>query len=142
MRKILPPQVVYSRGRRRRSRTLRTGSDDRAQLVKNLLQCRRPQFNSWVRKICWRRDRLPTPVYSGFPSGSVIHKESTHNLGDLGSLPGLGRSPGEAKGCPLRYSGLENSMDCIVHGAAKSRTRLSHFHFQRWHNADGLREEG
>ena len=48
-------------------------------------------------------------------------------MGDLGSIPGLGRSPGEGKGYPV--SGLENSMDCIVHGAAKSQTRLSDFHF-------------
>ena len=43
--------------------------------------------------------------------------------------PGLGRSSGEGKGYPLQYSGLENSMDCIVHGVAKSQTRLSNFHF-------------
>ena len=49
--------------------------------------------------------------------------------GDLGSIPGLARSPGEGKGCPLQYSGLENSMDCIVHGVVKSRTGLSDFHF-------------
>ena len=55
---------------------------------KILLQCRRPGFNPWVRKISWR------------------------------------------KGYPLQYSGLENSMDCIVHGVAKSWTRLSNFHFQ------------
>ena len=48
--------------------------------------------------------------------------------GDLGSIPGLGRSPGEGKGYPLQYSGLENSMDCRAHGMAKSRTRLSNFH--------------
>ena len=51
-------------------------------------------------------------------------KESACNAGDLGSIPGLGRSPGEGKGCPLHYFGLENSMDCIVHGVAKSQTRL------------------
>ena len=49
-------------------------------------------------------------------------KESACNAGDLSSIPGLGRSPGEGKGSPLQYSGLENSMDCIVHGVAKSRT--------------------
>ena len=52
-------------------------------------------------------------------------KESACNAGDLGSIPGLGRSPGEGKGYPLQYSGLENSMDYIVHGVTKSRTRLS-----------------
>ena len=48
-------------------------------------------------------------------------KESAHNVGDLGSIPELGRSPGERKGYPLQYSGLENSMDYIVHGVAKSQ---------------------
>ena len=52
----------------------------------------------------------------------------TFSEGDLGSVPGLGRSPGEGKGYPLQYSGLENSMDCTVHGVAKSQTRLSNLH--------------
>ena len=56
-------------------------------------------------------------------------KESACNGGDLGSILGLGRSPGEGKGYPLQYSGLENSMNCIAHGVAKSRTQLSDFHF-------------
>ena len=56
-------------------------------------------------------------------------KESVCNEGDLGSIPGLGRSPGEGKGYPLQYSGLKNSMDCIVHGVTKSWTQLSSFHF-------------
>ena len=47
------------------------------------------------------------------------------DIGDEGSIPGLGRFPGEGNGYPLQYSGLENSMDCVVHGVAKSRTRLS-----------------
>ena len=55
-------------------------------------------------------------------------KESTCNAGDLGSIPELGRSPGEGKGYPLEYSGLENSMDYTVHGVAKSWTLLSNFH--------------
>ena len=63
----------------------------------------------------------------GFPDSSV-GKESACNAGDLGLIPGLGRSPGEGKGYPLQYSGLENSMNCIVHGVAKSWTRLSYFH--------------
>ena len=50
-------------------------------------------------------------------------------MGELGSIPGLGRSAREGKGYPLQYSGLENSMDCIVHGVAKSQTRLSDFCF-------------
>ena len=52
-------------------------------------------------------------------------KESAGNAGDLGLIPGLGRSPGEGKGCPLQYSGLGNSMDSVVHGVTKSRTHLS-----------------
>ena len=56
-----------------------------------------------------------------FPDSSV-GKESTCNAGDLDSIPELGRSPGEGKGYPPQYSGLENSMDCIVHGVAKSQT--------------------
>ena len=53
--------------------------------------------------------------------------------GDLGSIPGLGRSPGEGKGYPLQYFGLENSMDYTVHGVTKSRTRLSDFHYDTIH---------
>ena len=49
-------------------------------------------------------------------------------MGDLGSIPRLGRSPGEGNGYPLQYSGLEDSMDCVVHGVAKSWTRLSDLH--------------
>ena len=64
----------------------------------------------------------------GFPGGSV-GKESACNVEDLGSIPGLGRSPGEEKGYTLQYSGLENSMGCIVHRVAKSRTQLRDFHF-------------
>ena len=78
-------------------------------------------FNSWFGKILWRRDRLPTTVFLGFPGGSA-GKESACNAGDLGLIPGLGRSPGEGKGYPLQYSGLENSMDCIVHGVTKNWT--------------------
>ena len=66
----------------------------------------------------------------GFP-GSSAGKESACHAGDLGSIPGLGKSPGEGKGYPLQYSGLGNSMDCIVLGVAKSRTRLSDFHYLR-----------
>ena len=63
----------------------------------------------------------------GLPCGSA-GKESACNVGDLGLIPGLGRSPGEGKVSPLQYSGPENSMDCIILGVAKSRTRLSNFH--------------
>ena len=73
-------------------------------------------------------DRLPAPVFMGFPCGSA-DKESASNEGNLGLIPGLGRSPGEGKGYPFQYSGLENSMDCIVHGVAKSWIQLNDFHF-------------
>ena len=66
-------------------------------------------FNSWVGKIHWSRDRLPTPVFLGFSCGSA-GEESACDVGDLGSTPGLGRSPRERKGYPLQYSGLENSI--------------------------------
>ena len=65
---------------------------------------------------------------------SSAGKESTCNVGDLGSIPGLGRSPGEGKGYSLQYCGLENSVDRIVHGVAKSRTRLSDCHFTSLHS--------
>ena len=74
----------------------------------------------WVRKIYWRRDRLPTPVFLGFPCVSA-GTESISNERDQGLIPGLGRFPEEGKDYPLQYSALENSMDCT---AAKSGTQL------------------
>ena len=64
----------------------------------------------------------------GLPDSSV-GKEFTCNAGDPILIPGLGRYPGEGKDYPLQYFGLENSMDYIVHGVARSRTPLSYFHF-------------
>ena len=69
----------------------------------------------------------------GFPGGSA-DKESACNAGDLGLIPGLGRYPGEGNGYPLQYSGLENSMDYIVHGVTKSWTQLSNFNFHFSHS--------
>ena len=69
-------------------------------------------------------DNLKAAI-QGFPGGSD-GKESACNAGDLASIPGLGRSPGEGDSYPLQYSGLENSM---VHGVTKNQTRLSDFHF-------------
>ena len=63
----------------------------------------------------------------GLPGGSA-GKESACDAEVLGSIPGLGRSPAEEKGYPIQYSGLENSMDYIVHGVTKSQTRLNKFH--------------
>ena len=67
-----------------------------AQMVKNLPAVQETRFNSWIRKICWRRDRLPTPVFLGFP-GASIGKE-------FGLIPGLGRSTREGIGYPPYYS--------------------------------------
>ena len=70
-------------------------------------KCRRAQFNSWVRKFPWRRDRLPTPVFLCFPGGSE-GKEFTCNAGDLSLISGLGRLPGGGYDNPLQYYCLEN----------------------------------
>ena len=64
----------------------------------------------------------------GFHDSSA-GKESAYNEGELGSIPGLGRCPGKGKGYLFQYSGLENPMDCRVHGVTKSQTQLSDFHF-------------
>ena len=76
---------------------------------------------------------VPCAYIGGFPGGSEV-KVSACNAGDLGSIPGLGRSPGEGNGNPLQYSCLENPMDrgawwATVHGVAKSQTGLSDFTF-------------
>ena len=81
-----------------------------------------------------RRDRLTPPVFWGFPDCSD-DKESARNVGDLGSIPGLGRSPGEGNGYLLQNSCLENSTDwgtwqATVHGVTKGQTQLSDFNFQ------------
>jgi len=84
----------------------------------------RPWFDSQVGKIPWRRNRLPTPVLLVFPGGSD-GKESTCNAGDLGPIPGLGRSPGGGHGNPLQCSCLENLLD---RGARKAFYRkYDHF---------------
>ena len=65
----------------------------------------------------------------------LLAKESTCSVGDLGSIPGLRRSPGEGRGYPPQYSGLETPMDCMVRGVTKRQTRLSDFHFHCFHVA-------
>ena len=82
---------------------------------------RRRWFYSLVGKIRWRRDRLATPIFLGFPC-VLACKGSACNVRDLGLIPGLGRSPGERNSYPLQYSGLEKSMDCIVHGITELDT--------------------
>ena len=86
-----------------------------AQLVKNPCAMQETPVQFLGSEDLLEKNMLPTPVLLGFPCGSA-GKESTCNAGDLVSIPGLGRSPAEGKGYPLQYSGLENSMDCIVHG--------------------------
>ena len=94
-----------------------------------------------VRQILWRRDRLPTPVflplqYSWASLVAQLVKNPPAMRETLSSIPGFRRSPGEGKGYQLQDSGLENSTDCIVHGVAKSRARLSDFHFHIFFNLD------
>ena len=104
-----------------------------AQLVKNPPAMQEILVWLLVREDTWRRDMLPTPVFLGFPGGSGS-KQSTCSVGDLGSIPRLGRSPGEGKGYPLH--GEFHGLYSIVHGVTKSRTWLSDFllcktlHFQ------------
>ena len=92
-----------------------------------------------LNQIHWRRDKLPIPVFLGFPCGSA-GKESACNAIDLGLIPGLGKSPGEGRGYPPHYSGLEDSMDCTVHGVAKSQTQLSDFHFISLRSLESIRQ--
>ena len=98
-----------------------------AQLVKNppAMQETPVQFLGWEDLL--EKGKATHSSILGLPSGSAV-KESACNVGDLGSIPGLGRCPGEGKGYPLQYSGLETYMDHIVHGVTKSRTRLSNFY--------------
>ena len=84
-------------------------------------------------KINWKRDKLSTPVFLGFPGGSA-GKESACKVGGLGLIPGLGRSPGEGNGYPHQSSCLENSMDYTVHGVTKSWTGLNDFHLLSYSN--------
>ena len=83
------------------------------------------QFDSWVGKIPWRRDRLPIPVSLGFPCGSD-GKESAYNAGDLGSIPGLGRSSGGGHGNPLQYSCLESPRGLRILVGSMGSQRVGH----------------
>ena len=105
-----------------------------AQSVKNppAMQESPVQFLGW--KDLLEKWYVPTVVFLGFPGGST-GKKSACNVGVLGLIPGLGRSPGEGKGYTLQYSGLENSMNCIVHGVAKSWTWPSNFTWRYWRQA-------
>ena len=93
---------------------------------------------------CWRgncilkmRILCSHPCSLRFPCGSA-GKESAWNAGDLSLIPGLGRSPGEGKGYPFQYSGLENSFGCIIHGVTKSQTQLRDFEMYSHHFTQGI----
>ena len=85
----------------------------------------------------------PNHLKSGIKGACLVAQMivSACNVGDSGSVPGFGRCPGEAKCYPLQYSGLENSMDCIVHGVTKSQTWRSDFHFHILHSAYKLNKQ-
>ena len=95
-------------------------------MVKDLPAVQKTQASFLGQEDPLERDRLPTPVFLGFPCGSA-GKESTYNVGDLGSIPGLGRSPGEGTGYSLQYSDLENSKDCLVHGVMDMTKKLNSY---------------
>ena len=78
-----------------------------AQLVKNPPAMQETPVQFLGREDPLEKGRLPTPVFLGFPCGSA-GKETACSVGDLGSIPGLGRSPGEGKGYPLQNSGLRS----------------------------------
>ena len=100
--------------------------------MKSVLILPFPRSGSWstekIRSLFskWYYQNLNPGSFPGGPAG----KESARNAGDLSSIPGPGRSPGEGNSYAFQYSGLENSMDCIVDGVTRSQTQLSEFHFQ------------
>ena len=100
-----------------------------AQQVKNQPAMQKTLVQFQGQEDAWRKDRLPTPAFLDF-LGGLAGKESTHNEGDLGLIPGLGRSPGRGHGNPLQCSCLENPMDrgawqATVHRVTESQTQLS-----------------
>ena len=98
-----------------------------------------PSFSGYFKRKCSKPiDQWTTKWISSHTGICILDfpgKEFTWNVGDLGSIPGLGRSSGEGNSYPLQYSGLENSMDCIVHGVTNSQTQLSNFHREAWRAA-------
>ena len=96
----------------------------------NWVSLARSLVRSQSRFISFQMMQTQMTLFYDFPCGSA-GKESTCNAVDLSSIPVLGRSPGEGKGYPLQYSGLENSMDCVVHGVTKSWTQLIDFHVHK-----------
>ena len=111
---------------------LKTNKLEQCQKRTSLTYCKIPHV--------YNAENLHIFLPGGFP-GASAGKESPCNAGNLGLISGLGRSPGEGKGYPLQYSGLENSMDHIVHGVTKSWTPLSDFHFHFSSLRLGTRQE-
>ena len=103
-----------------------TGASLVAQLVKNLPAMQETPVQFLGQEDPWRRDRQPTLVFLGLPGGSDS-KESSCNEGDLGAIPGLGRSTGEGHGSPLQYSSLENPLGqrSLAGSMESQRVRLS-----------------
>ena len=103
-------------------------------------ECRRPQFDPWVRKIPWRRNRLPTSVLLGFPGGSE-GKEFAYGAGDLGSIPGLGRSPGEGMAThssilAWRIPWMEEPGRLQSMGSQRARNRNGNYHLHHHQKYD------
>ena len=98
-----------------------------AQLVKNLPVMQETPLQFLGGEDPLEKGEATTPVFLGFPCGSA-RKESACNAGDLGLIPGLGRSPGEGRGYPLQYSGLENPWTVQSKGSQKVRCDF-HFYF-------------
>ena len=101
-----------------------TGSDN----IQWCVEAANPRIKYLEGNLKRKKETVKLHSRKGFPGGSA-GKESACNAGDLGLIPGLGRSPEEGKGYLLQYSGLDSSMDCTVLGVAKSWTGLSNFHF-------------
>ena len=97
-------------------------------MVKNPPAMQETVVDSWVRKIPWRRDRLSTPVFLGFPGGSDS-KESSSNAGDLGLIPGLGRFPWRRERLPTPVFWPGEFHGLYSPWVTKSQTRLSDFRF-------------
>ena len=96
-------------------------------LVPSVLSISRTISFSPTEALYWLNSNSVLPLQAS--QEAQVVKNPSASTGGVSFIPGLGRSPGEGKGYPLQYSGLENSMDCIVHGVSKSRTQLSDFHF-------------
>ena len=108
--------------------------------IRICLQCRRPWFDSWVGKISWRRDRLPTPVFLGFPGGSageaVMRETWVQPLGREDPLEKRKATHSNILARRIPWTeepGIPWTEEPYVYGVTKSRTQLSDFHFTSLH---------